>query len=89
MKKFTDSWQCRQHPAKSRYFFHFHFFTFHSLVQLMVKLNEISHPVSIEYKMVPGLSQAVFRTYNFENLAILDLSSFRLCCRTGIRCYIA
>ena len=87
MKKFTHSWQCRQHPAKSRYFFHFHL-----LVQLLlpnVKLNEISQPISIEYKMVHGLNQAVFGTYNFENLAILDLSSFRLCFRTGIRCYTA
>ena len=40
-------------------------FTFHSLVQLllpMVKLNEVSQPISIEYKMVPGLIQAVFKT---------------------------
>ena len=65
MKKFTHSWQCRQHPAKSRYFFHSHLFTFHSLVQLLlptVKLNGISQPISIEYKMVHGLNQAVFRT---------------------------
>ena len=92
MKKFIHSWQCRRHPAKSRYFFHSHLFTFHLLVQLPLptaKLNGISQPISIEYKMVHGLNQAVFRTYNFENLAILDLSSFRLCLRTGIRCYIA
>ena len=33
-------------------------FTFHSLVQLllpMVKFNEVYQPISIEYKMVPGL----------------------------------
>ena len=33
-------------------------FTFHSLVQLllpMVKLNEVYQPISIEYKIVPGL----------------------------------
>ena len=29
----------------------------------------VSQPVSIEYKMVHGLNQAVFRTFNFENLA--------------------
>ena len=33
--------------------------------------------------MVHGLNQAVFRTYNFENLAILDLSRFQLCFRTS------
>ena len=54
-----------------------------------VKLNEISQPISIEYKMVHCLNRAVFRTYSFGNLAILDLSSFQLCVRTGIRCYIA
>ena len=78
--------------SKSRYFFHSHFLTFHSLVQLLlpvVKLNGISQPISIEYKMVHGLNQAVFRTYNLENLAILNLFSFQLCFRTGIRCYIA
>ena len=40
-------------------------FTFHSLVQLLfpkVKLNGASQPISIEYKMVHALSQAVFRT---------------------------
>ena len=54
-------------------------FTFHSLVQLLlptVKLNEVSQPIWIEYKMVHGLIQAVFTTYNFVNLAIFDLSSF-------------
>ena len=54
-------------------------FTFHSLIQLllpMVKLNGVSQPISIEYKMVHDLIQAVFTTYNFENLAILELSSF-------------
>ena len=60
------------------YFFPFHMFTFHPLVQLLlpkVKLNGVSQPSSIEYKMVYGLIQAVFITQNFENLAILDLSS--------------
>ena len=79
-------------PGKARYFIHSHLFTFHSLVQLLlptVKLNGISQPISIEYKMVHDLNQAVFRTYNFKNLAILDLSSYQLCFRTGIRCYIA
>ena len=54
-------------------------FTFHSLVQLllpMVKLNGVSEPISIEYKMVHGLNQAVLATLNFENLATLGLSSF-------------
>ena len=67
--------------AKSRYFCHCHLFTFHSLVQLVlqtVKLNDVSQSISIEYKMVHGLNQAAFRTYNFENLAILDCSSFEL-----------
>ena len=44
--------------AKSRYFFPSHMFTFHSLVQFllpMVKLNGVSQPISIEYKMVHGL----------------------------------
>ena len=51
--------------AKSGYFFPCHMFTFHSLVQLLlptVKLNEVSQPISIEYKMVHGLIQAVFTT---------------------------
>ena len=54
-------------------------FTFHSLVQLplpTVKLNGVSQPISIEYKMVHDLIQAVFTTKNLESLAILDLSSF-------------
>ena len=41
------------------------------------ELNRVSQPISIEYKMVHGLNQAVFRNQNFENLAILYLSSFR------------
>ena len=51
--------------AKSRYFFSFYVFTFHSLVQFLlptVKLNGVSQPISIEYKMVHGLIQAVFTT---------------------------
>ena len=38
---------------------------FRSLVQLLfpvVKLNGVSQPISIEYKMVAGLIQAVFKT---------------------------
>ena len=49
--------------AKFRYFFPSHLFTFYSLVQLllpMVKLNGFSQPISIEYKMVHGFTQAVF-----------------------------
>ena len=37
----------------------------HSLVPLLlptVKLNGVSPPISIEYKMVHGLNKAVFRT---------------------------
>ena len=40
-------------------------FTFHSLVQLqlrMVKFNGVSKLISVEYKMVNGLIQAVFTT---------------------------
>ena len=51
--------------AKSRYFFPPQMFTFHSLVQFllpMVKLNGVSQSISIEYKMVHGLIQAVFTT---------------------------
>ena len=51
--------------AKSRYFFPSRMFTFHSLVQLLlptVKLNEVSQPILIEYKMVHDLNQAVFIT---------------------------
>ena len=51
--------------TKSRYFFPSHMFTFHSLVQLLlptVKSNGVSQPISIEYKMVHGLNQAVFTT---------------------------
>ena len=63
----------------SRYFFHSNLLTFHLLVQLLLltaKLNGASLLISIEHKMVHGINQAVFRTQNFENLAILDLSSF-------------
>ena len=51
--------------AKSIYFFLSGMLTFHSLVQLLfpvVKLNGVSQPISIEYKMVPVLIQAVFKT---------------------------
>ena len=51
--------------AKSWYFFHFHLFTFHSLVWLLfstVKLNGASQQILKEYKMVHASSQAVFRT---------------------------
>ena len=47
------------------YFSPSHMFAFYSLVQLllqMVKLNGVSQPISIEYKMVHGLIQAVFTT---------------------------
>ena len=65
MKKLTQSWSYRQNTAKSRYLFHSCLFTFHSLVQLLlpkVKLNGVSQPISIEYEMVHGLNQAVFKT---------------------------
>ena len=67
---------------KSRYFISLHLFTFHSLVPLLlptVKLNGVSQPISIEYKVVQGLNQAVFRTLNFENSAVLDFSSLQQC----------
>ena len=47
------------------HFFPSHMFTLHSKVQLLlptVKLNGVSQPISIEYKMVHGLIQAVFIT---------------------------
>ena len=47
------------------YFFPSHMFAFHSLVQLLlptVKLNAVIQPISIKYKMVHGLIQAVFTT---------------------------
>ena len=59
------------------------------MVQLLlptVKLNGVSQTISIEYKMVHGLNQAVFRTENFENLAILDFSSIQLYLRIGLGC---
>ena len=60
MKKINHSWY-----GKSRYFFPSHMFMFHSLVQLLlptVKLNRVSQSISLEYKMVHGLIQAVFTT---------------------------
>ena len=51
--------------AKSKYRFHSHSFRFHSLVQFllpMVKLNGVGQQISIEYKMVHSLNQAVFKT---------------------------
>ena len=65
MKKLTHSWSYHQNTAKSRYLFHSRLFTFHSLVQLLlptVKLNGVSQSISIEYKMVNDLNQAVFKT---------------------------
>ena len=78
--------------AKSRYFCHSWLFTFQLFVQLLlptVKLNGVSQPMSIEYKMVHCLNQAAFKTRNFKNLASLYLSSFQVCFRTVLRCYIA
>ena len=72
-------------------FFVSHWFTFYSLVQLLLlraKSNGISHPISIEYKMVRGLNQAVFIAQNFKMFPISDLSSFQLWFRTGLKCYI-
>ena len=54
----------------------------------IVRLNGVSQPISIKYKMVPGLNRAVFRTNNFKMSLILDFSSFRLCFRTGLRCWV-
>ena len=53
------------------------------------KLNGVGQPISIVYKILRGFNQVMFRTYNSENLGILDLSSFYLCLRTGLRCHIA
>ena len=50
----------------------------------MVKLNRVSEPISIEYKMMHGLNQALFGTSTFENLAILDFSNIQVCFRTGV-----
>ena len=55
MIKLTHSWSYHQNTAESGYIFCSCSFTFHSLVQLllpMVKLNGVSQPISIEYKMV-------------------------------------
>ena len=52
------------------------------------ELNKVSRTISIEYKMVHYLNQAVFRTQNFEMFPILDFSNFQLSFETGLRCYI-
>ena len=47
------------------YLFPSHMFTFHWLVRLLlptVKLNGVSQPISIEYKIVHDLIEAVFTT---------------------------
>ena len=93
MKQFcenTNSFRIIQPKAvKFRYFLPSHLFTFYSLVQLLlptVKLNGFSQPVAIKYKIVHGLDQTVFRTLNFKMFPVLDLSSFQLCFRTGLKC---
>ena len=79
-EKANSSMVCRQGMGKTGIsFINSHLFTSHSLVQLLfptVKLNGTSQPISIEYKMVHVLGQAVFIIQNFENLAVLDLFSF-------------
>ena len=65
MEKLTHSWQYHQNTAKSGYLFHSRLFTVHSLLQSLlptVKMNGISEPISIEYKMVHGFNQALFKT---------------------------
>ena len=65
MKKLIHSWSYHQNTAKPRYLFHSGLFTFHLLVQLLlptVRLNGVSQLISIEFKMVHGLNQAVFKT---------------------------
>ena len=42
-----------------------------------------------DYMSLRGLNQVMLRTYNFENLAILDLSSFSYVREQVSRCYIA
>ena len=54
---------------------------------LTSELNRVSQSISIQYKMMHDLNQAVFRTNNFKMFPILDFSSFQLCCRTSFRCY--
>ena len=57
-------------------------------VSLSFSLVYISLVATIEYKMVHGFNQAVFKPYNFENFAILNLPSFQLCFRTGLSCHV-
>ena len=90
-KKLIHNNTGKKRAGNSRYFITSHLFTFHSLVQLLlstVKLNGVSQPFLIEYKMVHALNRAVFRNQNFENLAIINLSNFQFCFKTGLRCYI-
>ena len=56
--------------CKLRYFFPSHLFIFYSLAQPLgptVKLNGVSQPISIEYKMVHGFNQTVFRSKISKN----------------------
>ena len=74
MKKPTHSWSYYQNMAKSRYLFHSRLFMFHSLVQLLlptVKLNGVSQPISIEYKMMHGLNQAGVNADFFQKYMIV------------------
>ena len=61
--------------AKSSYLFQSRLFTFHSLVQVLLPtsncMNGVSQPISVEYKMVHSLNQAVFRTKNLGKLGNL------------------
>ena len=55
---------------------------FQNLVHRLFKrtLNRVGQPISVEYKTVHGLNQAVFViTLYFEMLSILDLSSYQVC----------
>ena len=65
MEKLTRLWEYHQNTAKSVLQNHSGFFTFHSLLQSLlpvVKMNGVSKPISVEYKMVHGFNQTVFKT---------------------------
>ena len=65
MEKLTHSWSYHQNTPKTGYLFHSRLFTFHLLLQSLlptIKMNGVSKPILIEYKMVHGFNQAVFKT---------------------------
>ena len=76
----TNSFMVIQpNPTKSSYLLPSHLFKFYSLVQLLiptVKLNGASQPISIEYKMVHGFSQAAFKNLKFQSVPHLGFVLF-------------